>query len=248
MTYCVGLNLQDGLVLLSDTRTNAGPDNIASFQKMHTVAPGDRVIALMTSGNLAVTQAVVARVIDAIGINPDEPFETLMTVRSMYDAAVLVGDAIKKVYAQSAPTFQAQSVMFDASIILAGQIAGDRMRMFNIYAAGNFIESTPETPFFQIGETKYGKPILDRVARYDTPLEDAVKLALISMDSTLRSNFSVGLPADLLVYRRDTQRIATQHRVTEDDPYFRSIREQWSEALRKAYRELPMPPWMKTVS
>lgn len=244
MTYCVGFCLQDGLVLLSDTRTNAGPDNIANFGKLHVAAPGDRVIAMMTSGNLAVTQAVTARVLEGAGIGVGEPFETLMTVKSMYEAAQLVGDAVRKVFSSIAPGPNAQNFYFDAQVILAGQIEGRRMRMFHIYSAGNFIESTPETPFFQIGETKYGRPILDRVARYDTPLDDAVKLALISMDSTLRSNFSVGLPADLLVYRRDTQRIAVQERINDDNDYFRAIRENWSDALRKAYRELPAPPWM----
>lgn len=242
MTYCVGLFLQDGLVLLSDTRTNAGPDNIASFGKLHVAAPGDRVIAMMTSGNLAVTQAVVARVMEGAGVDASEPFETLYTVKSMYDAADLVGKAIQKVC--GAVSGHMQSAMFDASIILAGQIAGRRMRMFQVYSAGNFIEATTDTPFFQIGETKYGKPILDRVARHDTPLEDAVKLALISMDSTLRSNFSVGLPADLLVYRKDTQRIAAQQRIGDDDPYFQRIRQDWSEALRQAYRDLPAPPYL----
>jgi putative proteasome-type protease len=244
MTYCVGLCLKDGLVLLSDTRTNAGPDNIASFTKMNVVAPGDRVIAMMSAGNLAVTQAVAARVIDGLGLDPDQPFETLMTVKSMYEAAQLVGNTVSRVYTSATSGPNAQNFMFDASIIVAGQIAGEKMRMFHIYAAGNFIESTPDTPFFQIGEAKYGKPILDRVARYDTPLDGAVKLALISMDSTLRSNFSVGLPADLLVYRRDTQEIAASERITEDNPYFRSIRERWSEALRAAYRDLPTPPWL----
>jgi putative proteasome-type protease len=198
----------------------------------------------MTSGNLAVTQAVTSRVLEGAGIDASEPFETLMTVKSMYDAARLVGDAVRKVFSAIAPGQSAQNFYFDASIILAGQIEGRRMRMFNIYSAGNFIESTVETPFFQIGETKYGRPILDRVARYDTPLDDAVKLALISMDSTLRSNFSVGLPADLLVYRRDTQRVAVQERIGEDNQYFRTIRQNWSDALRKAYRDLPAPPWM----
>lgn len=242
MTYCVGLCLQEGLVLLSDTRTNAGPDNIASFGKMAVVAPGDRVIAMMSAGNLAVTQAVVARVTEGLGLSPTEPMNTLLTVKSMHEAAELVGTAIKQVFQSIAPSFNQQS-FFDASIILAGQIAGDRMRMFHVYAAGNFIEATPDTPFFQIGETKYGKPILDRVARYDTPLEDAVKLALISMDSTLRSNFSVGLPADLLVYRVDSQTVAVRQRITDEDPYFKQVRWQWSEALRKAYRDIPTPPW-----
>lgn len=244
MTYCVGLNLSEGLVLLSDTRTNAGPDALASYGKMTVVAPGDRVIAMMAAGNLAVTQAVVARVTEGSGLSPNTPLETLLTVPSMYEAARLVGNALRETYNASVSGYTAQAVSFDASIILAGQIAGRRMRMFMVYSAGNFIETTPDTPFFQIGETKYGKPILDRVATYETPLEDAVKLALISMDSTLRSNYSVGLPADLLVYRRDTQTIAVQHRITEDDLYFQNIRYQWSEALRKAYRELLTPPWM----
>lgn len=244
MTYCVGLCLQEGMVLLSDTRTNAGPDNIASFTKMNVVAPGDRVIAMMSAGNLAVTQAVVARVIDGLGMESNEPFDTLMTVKSMYEAAQLVGNAVSRVYTSVTSGPNAQSFLFDASIIVAGQIAGGKMQMFHIYAAGNFIESTVDTPFFQIGEAKYGKPILDRVARYDTPLDGAVKLALISMDSTLRSNFSVGLPADLLVYRRDTQEIAARERVTDDNPYFKDIRTRWSDALRAAYRDLPTPPWL----
>ena len=162
----------------------------------------------------------------------------------MTEAAQLVGNAVSRVYTSATSGPNAQNFMFDASIIVAGQIAGEKMKMFHIYAAGNFIESTVDTPFFQIGEAKYGKPILDRVARYDTPLDGAVKLALISMDSTLRSNFSVGLPADLLVYRRDTQEIAARDRITEDNPYFRDIRTRWSEALREAYVGLPTPPWM----
>ncbi len=244
MTYCVGLCLQDGLVLLSDTRTNAGPDSIASFSKMNAAAPGDRVIAMMSAGNLAVTQAVAARVIDGLGLDQNEPFETLMTVKSMYDAAQLVGNAVSRVYTSVTSGPNAQTFMFDASIIVAGQIAGGRVQMFHIYAAGNFIEATADTPFFQIGEAKYGKPILDRVARFDTALEDATKLALISMDSTLRSNFSVGLPADLLVYRRDTLEVAARERIAEDNEYFQRIRNEWSEALRKAYRDLPTPPWL----
>ncbi len=245
MTYCVGLYLKDGLVLLSDTRTNAGPDNIASYQKMHIVAPADRVIVLMTAGNLAITQAVVTRVTEGAGIDIEsEKFETLYTVPSMFDAARIVGEAVRNVYKHDGDALAAQSYSFDASILVAGQIEGRRMRMFHVYSAGNFIEAQPDTPYLQIGETKYGKPILDRVARHETPLEDGVKLALISMDSTLRSNFSVGLPADLLVYRRDTQRIAVQHRVTSDDPYFRTISDGWSQALRQAYLHLPPPPWL----
>ncbi|MET0181370.1 MAG: peptidase [Caulobacterales bacterium] len=245
MTYCVGLLLMDGLVLLSDTRTNAGPDNIASYTKMHVCESRDRVITLMSAGNLAITQAVVARVMEGAGAPEDfDAPETLYTVTSMFDAARLVGDAIREVYIRDGQSLAAQSYAFDASVILAGQIKDRRMRMFNIYSAGNFIEAGPDTPYFQIGETKYGKPILDRVAKYDTPLNDAVKLALISMDSTLRSNFSVGLPADLMVVKRDPPLIATRQRITADDEYFRTISDSWSAALRQAYRDLPAPPWI----
>ncbi|MGE0045203.1 MAG: peptidase [Hyphomonadaceae bacterium] len=245
MTYCVGLCLKDGAVLLADTRTNAGVDNVAVFSKLHVLnEPGKRMIALMTAGNLAVTQSVVARVIEGAGAPDDDPPPTLSTVSTMFDAAKLVGDAIRRVYDADGEALAAQNFPFEASMILMGQIAGRRMRMFHIYSAGNFIESTPDTPFFQIGENKYGKPILDRVALFDTPLEDAVKLALVSMDSTIRSNLSVGLPLDLLVYRKDAVDIALQRRISEDDDYYRMIRQRWSDALRAAYRDIPAPDWM----
>ncbi len=246
MTYCVGLFLKDGLVLMSDTRTNAGADNIAAYAKMHIVEAPDRVITIMTAGNLAITQSVVARAIEGAGVESvdGKPVETLHNVKSMFDAARLLGDAVRAVYDRDAESLAQQSYSFEASLILSGQIKGRRLRMFYIYSAGNFIEAAPETPYFQIGETKYGKPILDRVAKHDTSLEDGVKLAMISMDSTLRSNFSVGLPADLLVYRRDSLEIAVRQRIGDDDPYFRTVREGWSAALRQAYRDLPRPPWL----
>jgi putative proteasome-type protease len=243
MTYCVGFLLQEGLVFLSDTRTNAGPDNISSFSKMHVFAPGDRVMALMTSGNLAVTQAVVSRLTE--GLNEQgAQLDTLFTTPSMFHAARLVGDAVRDVYNRDGAPLMAQGVGFDASFILGGQIAGRRMRLFLIYSAGNFIEMQADTPYVQIGETKYGKPILDRAMTFETPLEQAVKLALISMDSTLRSNFSVGLPVDLVVFRRDSIQVGLQRRIGDDDPYFRSIREGWSEALKRAFQNLPNPPWL----
>ncbi|MGE0828822.1 MAG: peptidase [Hyphomonadaceae bacterium] len=247
MTYCVGLCLDEGAVLLSDTRTNAGVDNIAVFSKMHVLdVPGQRTMALMTAGNLAVTQAVLARVIEGagIGIPAGDPPMTLYTAPTMYDAARLVGDAIREVYKSDGEALAAQNFAFEASIILVGQIAGRRLRMFHIYSAGNFIESSVDTPFFQIGENKYGKPILDRVAQFDTPLHDAVKLAFISMDSTIRSNLSVGLPLDLFVYRRDALQIGLQRRIDDTDSYYGMIRSRWSEALRSAYRDLPTPDWM----
>ncbi len=243
MTYCVGLYLKDGLVLLSDTRTNAGVDNIATFSKMHIYEIADeRFLAVMTAGNLAITQAVVNMLHE--GIDTGERIETLYTVPSMFRAAQLVGEAVRRVYRTDGPTLQAQGVSFDVSVLLGGQLRGRGLRLFQVYAAGNFIEATPDTPFLQIGETKYGKPILDRVLQYDTDPRDGVKLVLVSMDSTLRSNLTVGMPVDLLVYRRDALKSEIRRRLTEDDAYFRMIREGWSGALREAYRAIPRPDWM----
>jgi putative proteasome-type protease len=243
MTYCVGLDLQGGLVLLSDTRTNAGVDNVSIFSKMHVIeAPGERVIALLTAGNLAVSQAVVNLLNEGVELQAGP--ETLSTVPSMFRAAPLVGEAVRRVYVKDGEAMQAQNVSFDVSILLGGQIKDRQMRLFQVYSAGNFIEATPDTPFLQIGEHKYGKPILDRVVRADMALEDGVKVVLISMDSTLRSNLSVGLPMDLLVYRRGTLKIELRRRLTEEDPYFRMVRDRWSAALREAYQALPRPGWM----
>jgi putative proteasome-type protease len=242
MTYCVGLDLADGLVLLSDTRTNAGVDNISVFSKMHVwEAPGERVLALLTAGNLAVTQSVVNLLNE--GIEVEDALHTPLTVPSMFRAAQLVGEAVRRVWRSDAGAMEAQSVKFDVSFLLGGQVKGRKTRLFQVYAAGNFIEATPDTPFLQIGEHKYGKPILDRATTYDTDLYDGVKLVLVSMDSTLRSNLTVGLPIDLLVYRRDAFRVELRRRITEEDEYFRMIRERWSAALRETYRAIPRPPW-----
>jgi len=244
MTYCVGLYLDSGLVMLSDTRTNAGVDNISTFSKMQVFErPGERVIVAMTAGNLAISQAVMNLISEGIEDTKTGKVESIYTVPSMFRAAQLVGETVRQVFRSDAAAMQQQNVGFDVSIILGGQLAGRTMRLFQIYAAGNFIAATADTPFLQIGEHKYGKPILDRVARFNTPLTDAVKLALVSMDSTLRSNLSVGLPADLLVYEKDSLKVGMQHRVTDDDPYFRMIRERWSTALRDAYRAIPPPDW-----
>ena len=245
MTYCLGLSLRDGLVLLADTRTNAGVDHVATFSKLHVVErPGERMIAVMTAGNLAITQSVISLLTEGLSAGEGEPPETLETVASMFQAARLVGKAVREVYETDAAALSAQGVKFDAGFLVAGQIIGRRQRLFQVYSAGNFIEATEDTPYLQIGEHKYGKPILDRVARYDTPLVEAVKLALISMDSTLRSNLSVGPPIDLLVSKRDSARVSFRRRIEEDDTYFKSIREGWSEALREAYRGMPVPPWL----
>lgn len=246
MTYCVGLRLAEGLVLLSDTRTNAGVDNISTFSKMHVVErPGERLACLMTAGNLSVSQMVVNMVQEGFHSETLDGSYSLATTPSMFATAQLVGEAIRKAFAAHGEAMRAQSIPFDVSILLAGQVKGRRMRLFQVYSAGNFIEATEETPFLQIGEHKYGKPILDRAARYDTPLYDAIKLVLVSMDSTLRSNLSVGLPIDLLVYRKDACRVDLRRRIHGDDPYFRQISEQWSSALREAYLAIPRPEWAR---
>lgn len=252
MTYCVALNIEEGLVLCADTRTNASFDNIATFSKMHVIErPGERMIALMTAGNLAITQAAVTRLTEnAPDINgnggysdPEVAPTTLWTVPSMIEAARLVGRTIRDLFNEDASNLMRHQVLFDASFLVAGQVGRGKQRLFMVYSAGNFIESTADTPFFQLGEHKYGKPILDRVAKYDTSIEDAIKLVLISMDSTLRSNLTVGLPIDLMTYRRGSLQVGLQRRLCEDDPYFRTVRERWSEALRTGYRGLPAPQW-----
>lgn len=240
MTYCVGVLLDAGLVMVSDTRTNAGVDHIATYRKMQVFeVPGERVMVMTSAGNLAVTQAVLNLLDEGVG----DDKQTLLTVPTMFDAVRLVGRAVREVYHSDAPAMSEQGADFNASFILGGQIKGRTLRLFQIYSAGNYIEATVDTPFFQIGEIKYGKPILDRALRWDTSLTDATKLALVSMDSTMRSNISVGLPIDMSIYERDSFRVKLQHRVQEDDPYFTDISRRWSQALQAAYHELPDPPW-----
>jgi len=242
MTYCVGLALRDGLVLMSDTRTNAGVDNIATFSKMHVFEkPGERVIVLLTSGNLAVTQAVVSLLREAIAA--DGPEDSLMTTPTLFRAAQLVGEAIRRVFHTDGEALKEQDVPFDVSILVGGQIKGGEMQLFQVYSAGNFIEATTDTPFLQAGEHKYGKPILDRAARPDMDIYDAVKLAMISMDSTLRSNLTVGMPIDLLIYRRGAFKVELRRRLDQNDSYFSMIRSRWSQALVDAYQHLPRPDW-----
>ena len=244
MTYCVGLRLRDGLVMLSDTRTNAGVDYVSTFSKMHLFGtPGERTICVMSAGNLAITQSVVNLLDEGL---EDEEMGAVLTLHeapTMFQAARLVGRAVRQVYKVDGPALKAQDIRFDVSLLVGGQVDGRTLRLFNVYAAGNFIEATEDTPFLQIGEHKYGKPILDRVATFDTSLDDAVQLALISMDSTIRSNLTVGPPVDLLIYRRDALQPEIRLRIEEDDPYFQMIRHQWSESLRDAYLALPAPPW-----
>jgi putative proteasome-type protease len=244
VTYCVGLYLDQGLVMLADTRTNGGMDNIACFGKLHVFhTPGERMIAAMTSGNLAVSQAVINLIQEGLPHPQTGQPRTILDVATMFDAASLVGEAVCQVFRSHGDGMAAQGVAFDVSLLLGGQIAGRTMRLFQVYAAGNFVEATDDTPYLQIGEHKYGRPILDRAVRRDMPLTDGVKLALISMDSTLRCNLSVGAPLDLLVFRKDRLDRVFTRRIEDHDPYFAKIRERWSEALSQAHRSIEAPGW-----
>ena len=240
MTYCVGMLLDQGLVFLSDSRTNAGVDQINTFRKMTVFEkPGERVLVLLTSGNLAITQSLVSMLQEAIAATDGRP--SLMNVSNLFEAARHVGEQLRDVHRRDAEALKAFNIEFSAGFILGGQIGGSAPRLFSIYAAGNFIEATPETPYFQIGESKYGKPIIDRVLRPHTPLDEAAKCALISMDSTIRSNLSVGLPLDLLTIHTDALRVARHQSIDAGNAYFQMIRNGWSDALRHAFDELPNP-------
>lgn len=246
MTYCVGILVRDGLVMVADTRTNAGLDNIAVFRKLHLFErPGERIIALATSGNLAVTQSVLTLLSEGMpGSTDGEEAETLYTVPSMFKAAQMVGRAIREVHRiDELAEEHAQSGRFDVTFLLGGQVKGGHLRLFMVYAAGNFIEATSDTPYLQVGEHKYGKPILDRAVTEATDLKEALKLGLISMDSTIRSNLSVGLPIDVVVIRRDALQAEVSYRIDAAEPYFHDLRERWSAALRAAHQAIPPPPY-----
>lgn len=240
MTYCVGLCLDKGLVFMSDTRTNAGVDNISKYRKMFTWnVPGERTFVLMTAGNLATTQAVVSMLEERTKA-PEERNPSILEVPSMFQAARLVGKTLRDVIKESAPTGgpDAEST-FRATLILGGQIAGSEPRLFMIYPEGNFVEASKETPFFQIGETKYGRPILVRAHDPAMSFAEAVKLLIVSFDSTLKANLSVGLPLDLLLYETDSLDILKKTRIEEDDPYYSLISDNWGEALKTAFASLP---------
>lgn len=238
MTYCVAMQLDAGMVFLSDSRTNAGVDHINTFRKMNVFErPGDRVLVLMSAGNLAITQSLVSCLEEAMAGPEGGP--SLWSVGNLFEAARHVGDMLREVHRRDGPALREFGLDFNAALILGGQIRGERPRLFSIYAAGNFIEATPETPYFQIGESKYGKPIIDRVLSGSTSLSEAAKLALISMDSTIRSNLSVGLPLDLVTLRTGALRVDRHLSIEEDTAYFAMIRSRWGEALRAAFDELP---------
>ena len=240
MTYCVGMVLDEGLVLMSDTRTNSGVDNISVFRKMFTWSvPGERIITLMTAGNLASTQALIGQLEERTKA-PDERDNILLKSPTMFQVATEIGRLLRQIIrAQQDANGDSKRSRFSASIIVAGQIAGMEPRLFMIYPEGNFIEASKDTPFFQIGETKYGRPIILRAYDPGMSSEDAAKLLVVSFDSTLRANLSVGMPLDLQVIRRDTFEVAHERRLTQEDPYFQKISLSWSDALRSAFHSLP---------
>jgi len=244
MTYCVGVRLNAGLVFLSDSRTNAGLDAISTFRKMIVYErPGDRFMVMLSAGNLSISQSV-REILQVEKIdNPYGPPISIWNATSMFDAVRVLGAAVRRVHEQDGPAFKRAGIDFNSSMIFGGQIGGETMRLFLVYSAGNFIEATRETPYFQIGESKYGKPILDRVITPYTTLDDAAKCALVSMDSTLKSNLSVGLPLDLVVYRAGELR--TDHIVCIDDqnPYFQMIHGSWGQRLREVFEGLESPQW-----
>jgi putative proteasome-type protease len=246
MTYCVGVRNRSGLVFLTDSRTNAGLDQISTFRKLHRFEiPGERVIVLLTAGNLAISQSIASN-LRVMMHNPDE--KNLANVPNMFSAAKLVGDTVRKVHARDAEGLREFGIEFNVNLILGGQIKGEEPRLFNVYSAGNFIEATAETPYFQIGESKYGKPILDRVIEDDLSLDEVAKCCLISMDSTIKSNLSVGLPLDLMCYENDSLAIKQHKLIDQHDPYFLSIRESWGQQLRKVFNELPSPRYWDVPS
>jgi putative proteasome-type protease len=245
MTYCVGIRLDAGLVFLSDSRTNAGLDAISTFRKMMIYEkPGDRFMVMLSAGNLSISQSVreILQVEKLDRGTHEEPL-TIWNATSMFDATRVLGSAVRRVYEQDGPSLRASGIDFNTSMIFGGQIKGEAMRMFLVYSAGNFIEATRETCFFQVGESKYGKPILDRVLTPATPLDEAAKCALVSMDSTLKSNLSVGLPLDLLIYRSGEFRSDRVVCIDEHNPYFRMIRSTWGQRLKEVFEGIEDPVW-----
>lgn len=239
MTYCVGMRLNAGLIFMSDTRTNAGIDNVSIFQKMFTwVVPGERIITILTAGNLATTQAVIS-LLDERSKAPEDRNPGLLSAPTMFQVAKLVGDTLKEVIRTQSPGGQEADSKFEATMIVGGQIEGIEARLFLVYPEGNFIEASDETPFFQIGETKYGRPILLRAYEPDMSFEDAVKLLCVSFDSTLKANLSVGMPLDVLVHTSDSLEPGPAMRIEADNPYFMEVSSGWRDALQRAFEVLP---------
>ena len=245
MTYCVAIKLNTGLVFLSDSRTNAGLDHISTFRKMIVYErPGDRFMVLLSAGNLSISQSI--REILQIEKLPDPDGGEAITIwnaKSMFDAARVLGSAVRRVYERDAASLKQADVDFNVSMLFGGQIKGEGMRLFQMYSAGNFIEATSETPYFQVGESKYGKPVLDRVITPETPLKEAAKCALVSMDSTVKSNLSVGFPLDLAVYEVDQFESDKLVCIDQSNPYYQMMHSSWGARLREVFDSIDDPVW-----
>jgi putative proteasome-type protease len=245
MTYCVAIKLNAGLVFLSDSRTNAGLDHISTFRKTIVYErPGDRFMVLLSAGNLSISQSIreILQVEKLQDPDSDEPL-TIWNAKSMFDAARVLGSAVRRVHERDAQALRQSDVEFNVSMLFGGQIQGEGMRLFQMYSAGNFIEATTETPYFQVGESKYGKPVLDRVLTPETPLEEAAKCALVSMDSTMKSNLSVGFPLDLVVYECDKLHSDKLVCIDQDNPYYRMMHNNWGQKLRQVFDSIEDPVW-----
>ena len=244
MTYCCGILVREGLVMMADTRTNAGLDNVSTFRKLHVFKqPGERIMAIASSGNLSLSQSVVSTMIEGIENKETGERETLMNAPTMFQAAQRIGRVVRQLHDNEGGALESADVKFDVSFLFGGQIKGERMRLFMVYSAGNFIECTTDTPYLQIGEHKYGKPVLDRAISYDDDLYDALKIGLIAMDSTMRSYLGVGMPIDIMVARPDVPDADLVYRIEAGEPYFHDLRERWSSALRAAHQNIPRPPY-----
>lgn len=243
MTYCVGMLIEAGLVMMADTRTNAGVDNISIYRKLHTCEVEDRFIGIATAGNLSVTQATLSKLEEGV-VNDAGEYETLKTVPTMFRAVQLVGRILRDTRNEMAAGLEAEGIHFGATMLLGGRIGNDPLKLYMIYDAGNAIECQEDTPYLQIGEFKYGKPILDRSLDYGTPLNEAVKTGLISFDSTMRSNLAVGLPIDMITLRRGSGQKPEHFRVERDDAYFLELSRCWGEKLREAQSMIPRPPFI----
>ena len=245
MTYCVAIKLNAGLVFLSDSRTNAGLDQISTFRKMIVYEkPEDRFMVLLSAGTLSISQSIREILqVERLKDHDEDEGVTIWNAKSMFDAARVLGAAIRKVHDRDAGSLQQSGVDFNVSLIFGGQIKGEGMRLFQVYSAGNFIEATPETPYFQVGESKYGKPVLDRVITPTTPLDEAAKCALVSMDSTLKSNLSVGLPMDMVVYEVNSFQTDKVVCIDEHNPYFKMLHGSWGQKLREVFDSIEDPTW-----
>jgi len=244
MTYCCGILVRDGFVMIADTRTNAGLDNVSVFRKLHLFEkPGERVMAIAAAGNLSLTQSVISMLNEGLEDPETGEVETLMNAPTMFQAAQRIGRAVRTLQRVEGRALEASDVKFDLSFLFGGQIKGGPLHLFMVYSAGNFIQCTADTPYLQIGEHKYGKPVLDRAITHDIDLYDALKIGLISVDSTMRSNLTVGMPLDIMVARRDACASELSYRIEPGEPYFHDLRERWSAALRAAHNNIPRPPY-----